>query len=180
LFHGVEENVFQRIAAVIHAANLHAAVCRDFEDLPDFDAVRHNHLDAAVGENRAFATEALERGGERCLGANGFQLEELPNWRGALDEIANGSNLPVAQDQHLIAGLFDVAEKMRGKQQADTLASRISRINSIKRLRAGRVHAIGGLVEDQDFGAMRNRWASLASLFHAERIRSDRAITRFA
>src|SRR5207302_10553814 len=119
LFHRVEENVFKRIAPVIHPANLHAAVRRDFEHLPDFHAVRHNHLDAAVTENRALATKTLERGRKCGLGANCFQLQELAIGAPFLGEVTNGGDLPVPEDQHFIAGFLDVVKKMRGKQQAD-------------------------------------------------------------
>src|SRR5207253_5317129 len=78
---------------MIHAANLHALVRRNLEHRPDFHAVRHDDLDAAVGENRALTAEALERGRKCCLGAHRFQLEKLPTGAPFLDEVRDGGNL---------------------------------------------------------------------------------------
>src|ERR1700722_2612263 len=98
---------------MVHAANLHASIRRDLEDLSDFYAVRHNHLDAAAAENRAFASDALQCGGECGLGADGFQLEEFAIGAALFDEIADGGYLSFAEDEHLNAGFFHVAQKMR-------------------------------------------------------------------
>src|SRR6266436_1539104 len=72
---------------MIHTAHLHALVRRNLEHLPDFHAVRHNDLDAAVGENRALTAKALERGRKGCLGAHRFQLEKLAIGAPFLDEV---------------------------------------------------------------------------------------------
>ncbi len=165
---------------MIHPANLHAFVGRDLEHLPDFDVLRHDHLDAAVAENRALATEAFERGPECCFGADGLQLQELAVGAPFLHEVTDRRDLSIPQDQHFIAGFFHVAEKMRGKQQADIAGLSDFANEFDQALARRRIHAVGWFVQDEDFGAMRNGLRELSQLFHAERIRSHRAITRFA
>ena len=101
---------------MIHAADLHAAIRRNFKDLAYLDAVRHHNFYAAAGEHGALATNAFERSGKCRLRANGFQFEELAIGAALLDKIADRGDFPVAKDEHFIAGFFHVAEKVRGKQ----------------------------------------------------------------
>jgi hypothetical protein len=91
--------------------------------------------------------------------------------------VSNSKNLRLARRS---STRLQIEEKMRGKQQADITGLPDFANEFDQALARRRIHAIGWLVQNEDLGTMRNGLGELGQLFHAEGIRSDGAIARFA
>ena len=69
---------------------------------------------------------------------------------------------------------------MRGEDQAQ-VAAIADFPNELDHARArGRIEAVGGLVQEQELGPMRDGLRQLGGLLHAQRIRAQRAVADFA
>ncbi len=87
---------------------------------------------------------------------------------------------PAAQNHHMVADRFDVGEQVAREQQAHSLVVGQVACQFQDLVAAGRVHAVGGLVEDQKPGVVHQRPCDLEPLLHAGGIRLDPAVSRLA
>ena len=80
----------------------------------------------------------------------------------------------------MIANRLHIGQKMARKKQAHSLvAGQIAReLEDL--LTAGRVHAVGGLIKDQQFGIVHDGRRQLQPLLHAGRVGFHLAITCLA
>ena len=86
----------------------------------------------------------------------------------------------LVHDDDVIAAVFDVRQEVRAENEVHALV--VPEIaNQLEHLLAAlRVHAVGGLVEEQQVGIVDQRLRQLDSLLHAGRVRLDVAVARFA
>src|SRR5690349_4189601 len=117
-FHGLEEDVFERIAAVVHAANLNRAFCRKRIQLTHFELLGHDQLETAIAEARAF-TSQLACGFEEAVIIFEFKFYELEVGFALLFEVTKCGNASVFEDDDLFAALFNVAQEMGRNHNMD-------------------------------------------------------------
>src|SRR2546425_8012836 len=95
-FHRFQENVLQRIALIVEAADLDRVSLRQFIEISNFDGLRKNHLDAMRSlVDSAVTAEPLGRFEETAILAAGFNLQELAIGAPLLFEIAVVRDAPV-------------------------------------------------------------------------------------
>ncbi len=163
------------------AAKLHVLRGGDLVELPHFHAVGKNQLDAPLRAGGGLAAQAVHRGQEIAIvRAAGFDLQEAQIGAALLFEVAERRHVAVFQNQDLVAALFHIAQQVRGKDQAQ-VAAVADLLNQLDHARArGRVEAVGGLVQEEQLGAVRDGGSELRRLLHAQRIRAERPVSHFA
>ncbi len=100
-----------------------------------------------------------------------------------LFEVANfalGQQPPAAEHDDVVAHGLHVRQQVAGKDQAQALvAGQVAR-QLQQFFAAGRVHAVGRLVQDEQLGVVDDCRRQLEPLFHAGRIRLDLAVAGLA
>ena len=127
--------------------------------------VGHHELDASAGEAGALAAELAHLLSEALGGADGFELDEVAMRAALFFDVAEGRDAAVLQDQNFVAGLIDVAQQVRGDQQADAafLANLLD--GWIMRWRAMGSRPLVGSSRISSRGPCASAWASLMSCF---------------
>src|SRR5512146_2727777 len=95
VFHRIQEDIFERIAPVIHSTYLHTLFGGHCVQIANFDRVGHYDLHPTVVENRAFTAKSLNGAAEVLPGADGFHLNELPVRAPLFYEIADRGDASV-------------------------------------------------------------------------------------
>ena len=85
----------------------------------------------------------------------------------------------VPHDDHFVADLFDVAEKMRAHEHVHALLFFHFADQAQHAPAGGRVQSVGRLVKDNQFRAVNDGLGQLGHLLHSQRIGSQFAIARF-
>ncbi len=133
-----------------------------------------------IAGQRIFATEFRQRLDKLCLIAACFQHQELAIRLSLLFEVAVDGDLPVAKYQNLVAALFDVEQQVR-RQDDVRLAAVANLSNQLDHSQSRRrIETIGWFVEKDQLWTMNDRLREFRKLLHAQRIRFEPAITRFA
>ena len=109
-----------------------------------------------------------------------FQFQEAAIGAALFFQIAERGHVAVLEDQHLVAALFHVAQQVRGEHQVQ-IAAVADLLNELDHARArGRIEPVGGLVEKQQLGSVRDGLRQLGGLLHAQRVSADGAVAHFA
>ena len=89
-------------------------------------------------------------------------------------------HLPLIHHDHVVARVFDIGQEVRRQDQVDVLV--VAEIaNQLEHLVAPLgIHAVGGLVEEQEIGIVHERLRELDALLHAGRVGLDVAVARLA
>src|SRR5580658_11191602 len=76
--HCPQKNILERIAPLVHAADLDSLLSRNGVEIARLKMVGHHQLDSPAGENRALAAQPadVDRKCLRC--ANRLELDEVP------------------------------------------------------------------------------------------------------
>src|SRR2546421_7666485 len=112
-FHSFEEDVLERVATVVHAANLDRALGGKRVQLPHFDLLGQDQFEASITEARAF-TSHLASGFEKAMIVLEFEFNELEVGFAFLFQVAERGDASILKDNDLLAAFFDVAQKVRG------------------------------------------------------------------
>ena len=94
-----------------------------------------------------------------------FQFQEAAVGAALLLQVAEGGDVAVLEDQHLVAALFHVAQQVRGEDQVEVAAVADLLDQRDHAQARGRIEAVGGLVEKQQLGPCTMACASLAACF---------------
>src|ERR1700722_11132927 len=108
--HRTEKDVFERIAALIHAADLNSLLGSDDIEVSDFDVVRNDKLDATARERCALAAQSAHADREALGRPDSFQLHEAAVGTPLAFNITKSGNAPVFEDEYFIAGIIDIAQ----------------------------------------------------------------------
>src|SRR4051812_38015161 len=74
--HRPEEDIFQRVAALVHTSNLNALFRGDDVEVTHGDIVRDNKLDAPAREAGTLAAQSANADGELLGSTHGFKFHE--------------------------------------------------------------------------------------------------------
>ena len=88
------------------------------------------------------------------------------------------SNSALIQDQNFLAGIFDVAQKMRTQHDLQPVAVADVADHADHALPRRRIEAVGRFVQNQQLRSVRDRLGQLRQLFHPKRISSQFPIPR--
>jgi hypothetical protein len=129
------------------------------------DRLGEDQLQPPGTQDRARAADGFGGGGERVLVAARLHLEELAVGAALFLEIAVERDLPVLENEHLVATLLDVAQQVRRRH--DLSLARIANLldERIIRKRAGGSSPFVGSSRKRIFGAWTMACASLAICF---------------
>ena len=116
----------------------------------------------------------------KSIAPSGFQLDEVAMRTALFFDVAERGDSSLLEDQHFVAGVVDVAQKVRGDQQANAslLPNLLQRMDHA--LARDGIEAVGGFVEDEKLGAVCQGLRQLDELLHAERVGVDLAIAHLA
>src|ERR1051326_2289950 len=101
-FHGIEENVFERIATMVHATDLDAALGGDGIHVADLDVLRHDNLDAAIAVAGTLTAQLTHGFREFIRRADRFHLQEFAIGTALLLEITDAGNASGLEDEDLV------------------------------------------------------------------------------
>src|ERR1700681_4798494 len=73
-FHGLQENIFQRVAPEVHPPDTYLTFRGETENVASLHPIGQNHLHAVCGYS-AFTTELLDRFGKIAICPIGLQFE---------------------------------------------------------------------------------------------------------
>ena len=74
-FHGLQKNIFERVAPEVHAPDAHLALRRQAENVASLHSIRQNHLHAVRGYG-TLTTELLDRVCKIAIRALGLEFQE--------------------------------------------------------------------------------------------------------
>src|SRR5471030_922501 len=116
--------------------------------------IRKNQFDAALRAGGGFAAQLFHGFKEIPVAlAAGFQLQKAAVGAALLLQVAEGGDVAVLEDQHFVAALFHVPQKVRGKDQVQ-VAAVADFLDELDHANAGgRVKTVGGLIEEQELRA---------------------------
>src|SRR5581483_4873471 len=172
-------DVFQRIAPVVHTANLDSMFRRKLIKLAYFDVFRKHDLEASAGKAGAFATQAANGIDEAVLLID-LQLQKLAVGLALLFEVTKGGHTSILQNQNLIAAILNIAKQVRGDHDVDFAGVANFTDELQHALPRFRIEAVGRLIEKQQPGAMDQGLCELDRLLHAQRIRAHLAVPHLA
>src|SRR5215469_3716694 len=178
--HRVQENIFQRIAAIIQTPDADILLRGEAVDVANLDAGRENHFQARRAKCCALAAHSAEPSAETNSRADDFHFEEEAIRCALFLKIDNARDTAVAENHHLVASLLDVVKQMRGEQQVSVASLANFANQADQALAPRRIEAVAGFVENQQARAVHDGLSELGELLHAERIGSELAIARFA
>ena len=177
---GFQENFFEGVAAVGELADLQPLAGGDAPEGADFDIGGKDDAPFAGGFANAFGADFAEGGCEAAIVADDVELDEAAVGFAFGFEVGLVDDLAVLEDDDFVADLFDVGEEMGAEQDVHAVLL-LHFLDELEHaLAGGGVEAIGGFVEDDEFGAVDNGLRELGHLFHAERVGADFAVARFA
>src|SRR5688572_31606019 len=93
--HRLEEDVLERVAARVEAADLHALVGGDLVEVAHLDLRRQQQLEATLAVYQALDAELGDGLGEVAVAAAHLELEELAVGAALGLEVANRGDAPV-------------------------------------------------------------------------------------
>ena len=163
------------------AANLHILFGSHFIQSANFEAVGKNQLDAPLHAGSSLAAQFLDLGEERSVDSSAcFDFQETAIGAALFFEIAEGRDIAIFEDQHLVATLFHVAQQVRRQDQVQ-IAAVANLLNELDHASTGgRVEPVGGFIEEQKFRPVRDGLREFGGLLHAQRVGAEIAIANFA
>ena len=152
----------------------------DLVKLAHFQVVRQDQFEAALGAGGGLAAELFDGLHEGAVEASArLQFEETAVGAALFLQIAEGRDVAVLEDQHLVAALLHIAQEMRGEDQVQVSAV-ADFLNQRDHAQARRgIESIGGLVEKEHLGTVHDGLGQFGGLLHAQRIGAERAVTNF-
>src|SRR5579859_3125600 len=178
--HRSQEDVFEGVAPLMHAANLHSLFRGNHVKISGLDMFRNYQLDAAAGKSCALAPKPTDTYRKFLGCAYRFKLHEAAVRAPLLFDIAESGDAPILENQHLIAYLIDVPQQVRGDEQlnAALFANLLDELNHA--LTGHGIEAIGRLIEHQQPRSVGKRLGQLDELFHAQRVAVHLAVSNLA
>src|SRR5215813_1567279 len=116
--HGLQEDVFQRITAVVHAAYLHRMFRGQTVELAHLNVVWQHHLKRPRAKAGALATQRAHRL-QKTVALGNLELQKLQVGFSLLFKVAHSGNSSLFQDNYLITALFYVAQQVRRDEKVD-------------------------------------------------------------
>ena len=136
-------------------------------DLAQIDVIRQNNADASCAESGTFAAQTAHRFQE-TIALRDFQLQELKIGLALFFQIAQSSDPPIFQDQHLIAAFFNVAQQVRRDEHAD-FACVANLAHQLQHANAGfGIETVCGLVEQYQLWSMCDGLRQLGQLLRSQ------------
>src|SRR6266702_3293061 len=117
--HRPQKNILERVAALIQAPDLNSTLRGNDIEIARFNVVRHHQLDAAAREARAFAAQFPGTHRELLGRTHRLQFDEVPVGAALFFNVAERGDATLFKNQHLVAGLIDIAQQVRRDEQLD-------------------------------------------------------------
>jgi len=141
--------------------------------------VGHEHTHHVIVSGMTLQTGSTHRGQELIGNALHAQLEHAPTRSLERGNRTCCGNAALVEHDDVVARVLDVGQQVRRENQVDLLVMR-DIANQLEHLVAPfRIHAVGGLVEEQQAGIVDQRLRQLDALLHTGRVLLDVAIARF-
>src|ERR1035437_10346395 len=97
-----EKNIFQRVASLVHAPDLHALFSGNDVKIPRLDVAGNHQFDSSSGKADAFAAQSPDAHRKTLRGTHRLQFHEAAIGAALLFDVTKSGNASVFQDQHLI------------------------------------------------------------------------------
>src|SRR5262245_42543334 len=109
--HGFEKDVFQGIAAVVHAPDLNRVLPGQAVKLAEFNGVGKNYFQTSCAETGALASQLLHRL-QKTIGVflDDLHLQKLEISLALFLQIAQRGDLSLFEDEHLVTTILDIAQ----------------------------------------------------------------------
>jgi len=176
----LEKDIFEGVRAVVQAAEFEVAFGGGAEDVLEGEVRREDHLPAAWGELGAGGAEGFKGGGEAFGIADCFHFNEALVGAAFGLEVGVVDNPAVVKNNDFLAGVLDIAEEVGAED--DVHAGVVAHLaDHAEHAEAGwGIEAVGGFIEDDEFGAVDDGLGELGELFHAERVGAELTVAGFA
>src|ERR1700736_2870129 len=109
--HRSQENIFEGVAPLMHAADRHSLFRRNHVEISGLDMLRNYQLDATTRKSCALASKPSNTHRKFLGCTDGLKLNEAAVRTALLFYIAESRDAAVLENQHLIAYFIDIAQQ---------------------------------------------------------------------